>query len=62
VRVSWRSKEGGRSVGAGSRVVTIRKHRVAATFVLSARARRATTRVLIRAGRRIVAHARARHG
>jgi hypothetical protein len=62
VRVSWRSKEGRRSVGAGSRVVTIRKHRLVATFVLSALARRATTRVVIRAGRRIVAHARARHG
>jgi hypothetical protein len=60
VRVSWRSKVGRHTVGAGSRVVTIRKHRFATTFTLSERARRATTRVVIRAGERIVAHARAR--
>ena len=60
VRVSWRSKRHGRTVAHGSRVVTIRNHRVSATFVLSKRARVATTRVAVRSGRRIVAQARAR--
>jgi hypothetical protein len=62
VRVSWRSKRAGRTVGAGSRTVTIRAHRLGVTFRLSARARRGTTRVAVRAGRRVVAQARARRG
>ena len=60
VRVSWRSKVGRRTVGAGSRVVTIRKHKIALNFTLSARARRGTTRIAIRSGSRIVGHALAR--
>ncbi len=62
VRVSWRSKSAGHTRGAGSRVVTIRKHAIALTFTLSARARRGTTRIVVRSGSRIVAQARARRG
>lgn len=62
VRVSWRSKRAGRTLAHGSRVVTIRRHQVAARFLLSRRARRGTTRVAVRSGRLIVAHARARRG
>jgi hypothetical protein len=61
VRVSWRSKRRGRTLAYGSRVVTIRRHKVAATFMLSRRARAGTTRIAVRSGRRIVAQARARH-
>ena len=60
VKVSWRSKLHARTLGSGSRMVTIRKHKVSATFTLSARSRRGTTRIAIRAGRRIVAQAKAR--
>jgi hypothetical protein len=60
VRVSWRSRLRGRTVAHGGRMVSIHKHRLAVTFTLSKRARRATTRVAIRSGRRIVAHTRAR--
>jgi hypothetical protein len=42
--------------------VTIRNHKLTVTFVLSKRARTATTRVAIRSGGRIVAQARARRG
>ena len=59
VRVSWRSKIAGRTVGAGSKVVTIRKHRVLLGFTLSSHARRGVTRIAVRSGSRIVAHARA---
>jgi len=62
VRVSWRSKRGGRTLEHGSRVVTIRRHTVTATFMLSRRARGGTTRIAVRSGRRIVAQARARRG
>jgi hypothetical protein len=41
-------------------MVSIRKHELAVTFTLSKRARRGSTRVAIRSGRRIVAHTRAR--
>jgi hypothetical protein len=62
VRVSWRSKRRGRTLAHGSRVVTIRQHKVVATFMLSRRARAGTTRIAVRSGRRIVAQARARRG
>jgi hypothetical protein len=62
VRVSWRSKRRGRTVAHGSRVVTIRNHQLTVSFVLSKRARTATTRVAIRSGGRIVAQARAHRG
>ena len=62
VRVSWRSKRAGRTLAYGSRVVTIREHKVAATFMLNRRARTGTTRIAVRSGRRIVAQARARRG
>jgi len=62
VRVSWRSKMRGRTLASGSRVVTIREHQVAATFMLSRRARQGTTRIAVRSGRRIVAQARAHRG
>jgi hypothetical protein len=60
VRVSWRSWLQGRTVAHGARTVSIHKHRLAVTFTLSKRARRGSTRVAIRSGRRIVAHTRAR--
>jgi hypothetical protein len=60
VRVSWRSKVGGRTVGRGSRLVSIRDHRITATFSPPARARRGTIRIAVRVGTRIVAQARAR--
>jgi hypothetical protein len=60
VKVSWRSKLRARTLGSGSRMVTIRKHKITATFTLSARSRRGTTRIAIRSGRRIVAQAKAR--
>lgn len=59
VRVSWRSKVGTHIRGHGSRVVTIRRHKLAMTFRLTARARRGTIRVLVRSGTRIIAQARA---
>jgi hypothetical protein len=62
VRVSWRSKRRGRTLAHGSRIVTIRQHKVVATFMLSRRARAGTTRIAVRSGRRIVAQARARRG
>ncbi|MBA3748164.1 MAG: hypothetical protein H0W96_11840 [Solirubrobacterales bacterium] len=60
VRVSWRSKRGLRTLGSGSRFVTIRDHKLAATFVLAVRARAGVTRVVVRSGSSIVAQARAR--
>ncbi len=61
VRVSWRSKRRGRTVAHGSRVVTIRNnHKLTVTFVLSKRARTATTRVAVRSAGRMIADARAR--
>jgi hypothetical protein len=63
VRVSWRSKaRNNRTLAHGSRVTTIRNHKLAVTFTLTRRARSGTTRVAIRSGRRIVAQARARRG
>jgi hypothetical protein len=59
VRVSYRSRLHGRTVAHGSRMVAIREHKLAVTFTLSRRARRGSTRVAIRSGRRIVAHTRA---
>jgi len=60
VRVSWRSKLARRTLGHGSRAVTIRRHRLRASFTLTAGARRGTIRIAIRSGRRIVAQGRAR--
>jgi hypothetical protein len=60
VKVSWRSKLHARTLGSGWRIVTIRKHRISATFTLNSRSRRGTTRIAIRSGRRIVAQAKAR--
>jgi hypothetical protein len=62
VRVSWRSKINGRTVGSGSRVVSVRANRIGVTFTLSRRARRGTVRVAIRSGGRIVGQARAVRG
>jgi hypothetical protein len=62
VRVSWRSKLGGRTIGSGTRVVAIHAHRIALTFTLGTRARRGTTRVAVRSRGRIIAQARARRG
>ena len=62
VTVSWRSKVRGRTVGHGSRTVTIRKHRLGVTFAIQrrARSRNATIRIAVRSGKRIVGQARAR--
>jgi hypothetical protein len=62
VRVSWRSKRGTRTLGTGTRIVTVRTNKIAVTFTLSARARRGSTRIAIRAGSRIIAQVRARRG
>jgi hypothetical protein len=62
VRVSWRSKVGSRTRGHGSRLVSVRANRIAVTFSPRAAARRGTIRVIVRAGTRIVAQARARRG
>ena len=60
VRVSWRSKaRNNRTLAHGSRVTTIRNHKLTVTFTLGRRARSGTTRIAIRSGRRIVAQARA---
>jgi hypothetical protein len=61
VRVSWRSKSrGGRTLGSGSRTVSIRSHKIALTFMPATRARRGTIRIAVRSGKRVVAQARAR--
>ena len=61
VRVSWRSKaRNQRTLAHGSRVTTIRNHKLTVTFTLSRRARSGTTRIAVRAGTRIVAQARAK--
>ena len=63
VTVSWRSKVRGRTVGHGSRVVTMRGRKIALTFALPRRARirAATIRVAVRtSARRVVGQARAR--
>ena len=57
VRVSWRSKaRNNRTLAHGSRVTTIRNHKLSVTFTLARRARSGTTRVAIRVG---TAHRRA---
>lgn len=62
VRVSWRSKIRGRTVGHGERTVTIRSHRLHVTFAIprGARARSATIRVAVRSARGLLGQARAR--
>jgi hypothetical protein len=62
VSVSWRSKIRGRTVGHGSRAVTIRANRLRVTFAIPRRARvaAATLRVAVRRGGRVVGKARAR--
>ena len=62
VAVSWRSKIRGRTVGHGSRAVTIRANRLRVTFAIPRRARvaAATIRVAVRRGGRVVGQARAR--
>ena len=64
VRVAWQSMRGDRSLGNGSRMVTIRDHEVATTFTLPSRARGrgAVVRVALRSKGRIVAQTRARRG
>jgi hypothetical protein len=64
VSVSWRSKIRRRTVGHGSRVVTVRQHRVRVTFAIPRKARThaATIRVAVRSRRHVVGQARARRG
>jgi hypothetical protein len=62
VRVSWRSKVRGHTVGSGSKVVAVRRHRIGVTFAIARRARTgsATIRVVVRRERKVVGQARAR--
>jgi hypothetical protein len=61
VRVSWRSRARNQhTLAHGSRVTTIRNHKLAVTFTLGRRARSGTTRIAVRAGTRVIAQARAR--
>lgn len=60
VRVSWRSKIRGRTVGHGSRTVTLRKHRLRATFAIPRRARAHTRGHDPRGDPRLASHRRAR--
>ena len=64
VTVSWRSKLHGKTVGRGSRIVTIRNQRLRLTFAVArgARTRSATIRVAVRSARGMLAQARARRG
>jgi hypothetical protein len=64
VSVSWRSKIHGHTVGHGSQTVTVRSHRLRATFAIArrARTRAAIIRVAVRSPRGVVGHARARRG
>jgi hypothetical protein len=64
VMVSWRSKIRGRTVGHGSRTVTVRQRQLRVTFAIPrrARTRAATIRIAVRSRRRVVAQARARRG
>ncbi len=64
VTVSWRSKIRGRTVGHGSRTVTVRDGRLRVTFAIPrrARTRAATIRVAVRSRQRVVGQARARRG
>lgn len=60
--VTWHSSSAGRTLGRGSRMVTIRDGTIAATFTLRPRprTRAAIISVTVRSAGRIVAHARAR--
>ena len=62
VSVSWRSKIRGRSVGHGSRTVTVRNRRLRVTFAIPrrSRTRSATIRIAVRSARRVIGQARAR--
>jgi hypothetical protein len=60
VNVSWRSRSFGRTLGSGSRVVTIHDHKLVVTFTLSHTARTGAVRVVARSGSRVLAGALAR--
>ncbi len=60
VKVSWRSRSFGHTLGASSRVVTVHNHKLVATFTLSHMARTGTVRVAVRSGSRILVSALAR--
>jgi hypothetical protein len=54
VKVSWRSRRSGHTLGSGSRTVTIHNHRILLGFTLSQRARGGVTHVAVRSGSRII--------
>ena len=60
VRVSWRSRSFGHTLGSGSRSVTVRAHQLHATFTLSHRARTGAVHVVVRTGAHVMASALAR--
>jgi hypothetical protein len=64
VTVSWRSKIRGRTMGHGSRTVTVRHRHLRVTFAIPrrARTRAATIRIAVRSRERMVGQARARRG
>lgn len=62
VRVTWRAESNTRTLGRGSRAVAVRDHKLNTSFLLNVRARNGTTRVAVRSGGHVVAHAVARRG
>jgi len=60
VNVSWRSRSFGRTLGAGSRSITLAKHTVTVTFALSHTARTGAVHVAVRSGSRLLASTLAR--
>ena len=60
VKVSWRSRSLGQTLGSGSRSVTVRAHQLHATFKLSHRARTGAVHVVVRTGAHVMASALAR--
>lgn len=60
VKVSWRSRRLGHTLGSGARTVKVRNHKIAVTFTLSRRAQGGVTHVAVRSGRRVLAGTLAR--
>ncbi len=60
VKVSWRSRSFGRTLGSSSRTVTTHNHTVTLNFTLAHKARTGAVRVAVRSGRRILASTLAR--
>jgi hypothetical protein len=60
VKVSWRSRTRGRTLGGGARMVTTHNHTVTLNFTLAHKARTGIVHVAVRSGRRILTAALAR--